>query len=82
VICALLAWCVFAAPRRAGFSMLGLLIMTSLGLHSLVDYPLRTMAMGIVFAFAAAVFFSRPEIWPGSGAGETSRARTTGRPAS
>ncbi len=39
--------------RMAGCSIFLLLI------HSLIDYPLRTMAMGVLFAFLNAIYFRK-----------------------
>lgn len=43
---------------RSGFAEAALLSVTALCLHSLVDYPLRTMGLAVPFAYLAAVILS------------------------
>ncbi|MCR5858291.1 hypothetical protein [Mesorhizobium sp. J428] len=43
---------------RAALQRLVILSIAFIALHSMVDYPLRTMAVAITFAFMNALFFS------------------------
>lgn len=45
-----------ALSQAAGLSML------ALGIHSLIDYPLRTLALAVFFAYLAAILLTKPEM--------------------
>ena len=53
---------VFRAQWRNGLSGMAVLIIIALLLHSVVDYPLRTMALGVIFAYAAGMILCRDEM--------------------
>ena len=55
VIAVLLLTVLIRSNWRDGLSGLAILILFALSLHSLVDYPLRTMGIGIVFAYALGI---------------------------
>jgi hypothetical protein len=81
---ALLVLFAFAYIRnkpRGGFSIMGLLLVGALGLHSLVDYPLRTMAMALILAYAVAVLLSRPEQHGDHAQGQARHRRRSSRAA-
>jgi hypothetical protein len=54
---------------RHPLQRLALLSIVVILLHSLVDYPLRTMAIAMTFAFFNALFFTDVGISPASGSG-------------
>lgn len=56
-----LALLAFSHSKLSQAAMISIL---AIALHSIVDYPLRTMAVGIVFAYLAALVFSREEPEP------------------
>jgi hypothetical protein len=62
VIAVLFLIVILKSQWRNGLSSLAILIVIALLLHSLVDYPLRTIAIGIVFAFASGILISNKEM--------------------
>jgi hypothetical protein len=88
-----LGGCAREAIRRRGvpggeLAQAGLMAMALLLLHSLVDYPLRTIALGCVFAYCAALQFPADETpgvaalrWPWRRRRRRSRTRRPGREA-
>jgi hypothetical protein len=60
IIC-LLIIAIVQSKWRNGLSSLAILIIFALALHSLVDYPARTMAIGVILAFAVGIIASHKE---------------------
>jgi hypothetical protein len=60
IIC-LLIIAIVQSKWRNGLSSLAILIIFALALHSLVDYPARTMAIGVIFAFSVGIIVSDKE---------------------
>lgn len=50
----------FTGARHSPLRRAALCAIAFLGLHSLVDYPMRTMALASTFALANALYFARP----------------------
>ena len=65
------------ARYREELSSMALLIIGALALHSLVDFPLRTVGMATLFAYAVGVALSsKPHFTPGVTTGAGSSAAT------
>lgn len=60
------SWRAMGQQRRAATAMAGSVVVGMLLVHSLVDYPLRTSALGVLAAFACALMLEAS-----NGAGET-----------
>ena len=57
----LLGWSVVRAGRLNSMQKAALLGILFLMVHSLVDYPLRTLALSLLFAWLNALIFAKPE---------------------
>ncbi len=55
------AWARAAAPGEGALARAGSLVVVMVLIHSTVDYPLRTVAMTTLFAFACALLVPAPE---------------------
>jgi hypothetical protein len=62
VIVFLMALIIIQSKWRDGLSGLAILIIAALLLHSIVDYPLRTMGIGIIFAYSIGVIISTKDL--------------------
>jgi O-antigen ligase len=75
------AWSTTDAPKTRALPRAGSLVAVMILLHSTVDYPLRTVALATLFAFACGLMIAPPVLDQETGAGafsvSSSRARSS-----